>query len=1441
MPGLFSRRSKAKAPAQVSTYKGYYGAVSSADIDRLGLSSPTPSTADAQLLPSVPTKDDLPPPPPKDTTYSPASQPQHVDVSMSRQSSRASPSLNPPVSGSASMNEFGQMQPQTTSRSFTIAASSFPADKSYLQSASTSTLGGSRRLAPPPMLHTVSSRSQLGRPTSSSSSAHDESANYALAAAAAAAAASKASYAYGYTTDGYHVYLDAARVSIILEACSEQIRNRGLDNPLIFSSMALDLSPSNVASLIKLFTSASAGSRSIPPAFFDEIRYANPHDLAAFIKWAFARMGRVLAVPVPAPGPKKGEMREEMVYVQQRGFLDLEVYNAWREQERKQQYSATAFKDFVSRLGPENAKLLSSLFSLLSSTASYSLKNGMMPAKLCKHFGPLLFGLPEDETFARTYDAYVRASNATEHLLLAFIRFQATLATLPPRLAQHVSGYPSILPAEMTLPSASSKLVPLTQIERNVRLYSTDLVQSACEIDVTEPCPEWEACRTSNEALGKDPQLSDKFRKLINLRGGALQGRRGGAAKTLDSPFEEEDAVVGHSSLVSKQWDNFMSGGFAAPDSSKLAFDLNESARRNRVTKRETVQWNEFSKDGFQNEEEDTLADVLSFDDVLKQDVQNWPSERDHLHAKLKSRQDKLPAFNYDTTPRLLASPTLAGTPQGKLDNHPISRMDETFADVWADYLLGNGWSNRDELTHRNASFVVVQYKSRPNASTVGSQSAGSSLSAPTHFQVSARTDENGPKDERVDAAWFVIQEVVPAQYRADLEASGRGTFKGLAMIRKFATFRSRKDKEKANGSTNGNGSAHEKFLDLTAADDDVFRPGTGGTTKRILLSDQLKRNGSKNASHSTLRSNRTSVDRERPGSALAQSKYDESTGDADAALYGHTTFRSEGHQTGSKLMSTLRAKSMRVVKSARRGASSPALKSHASAGAVDEFGAEPASAGAGALQQGDVLADRSFTSADFETRSVATDAGGDGADDDASIASSSEGGAAKRKPSKAKARGGAKRQTGGRDDAWIDILVKSNGHRMTGQDAPAPSTRKTSLGLFSHDVEPQHGASTPRMGRMRVSASDETLEAGNAGGAPRSSTPPQMGSSAGTTPEARQVEDLGLSRIDSRSSSGHGEPASQILADTSADRADVSSDIPMRDASLRDMTPVSPITALKPAPAIDPVAAARAALKSRRETPARAPAQIDTKKLVESLRAGLSPIEAVRASKEQRSMSPGSPSQSVELPKVEPPKGYRDPFAKDPVAGRVADVASRFGGRAAGSAAGAAGAGAGAGESGIPVLAKKREVEKPLPASPASTANMTLSGGAQPSGEVAVAGQRTSIDSTRDPDEIYPEDAASNFDPRDSHPGSSVDSPLFAPKPLDGGEGGEVENLTHPDEAYAWRGRGEPAVVQQGEKGAGAGEGETPSRFAQPYQPGMPLDNVLEESESVVSGYTNA
>ena len=215
------------------------------------------------------------------------------------------------------------------------------------------------------------------------------------------------------------------------------------------------------------------------------------------------------------------------------------------------EYPVSAFGSFLDNLSSAPLALLVALFSLLSSTSSYSLKNGMSPSRLARLFGAHLFGLPEDETFERTYDAYVKASNATEHLLLSYIRESGTVETLPIRLADHVRGYPAMLSVDSAKPNRSVRGVPVTHVSRAVRLYSLDLLQTACEMDLAEVSSEWKACCADSDAIGKDPQLSDRYRKLINLRGGSRQGRnRSTARETVD--------VEHYASLVDKQWGDFM-------------------------------------------------------------------------------------------------------------------------------------------------------------------------------------------------------------------------------------------------------------------------------------------------------------------------------------------------------------------------------------------------------------------------------------------------------------------------------------------------------------------------------------------------------------------------------------------------------------------------------------------------------------------------------------------------------------------------------------------------------------------------------------------------------------------------------------------------------------------------------------------------------------------
>lgn len=616
---------------------------------------------------------------------------------------------------------------------------------------------------------------------------------------------------YGYTTIGWDKQMDVPQVAELVLMCGEQIRMRGLTSPLIFSSMALDLSHHNVTSLIRSFLSSPKGFYS------SETKFANPHDLAAVIKWSLARIGRVFPVPVPAlemTTSRKGDpQQEENVFIHQRGFLEWDGYMVWATYEKNANYPVASFSAFLDGLTSSTAALLVALFSLLSSTTSYSLRNGMTPSRLARMFGVLVFGLPEDETFEKTYDAYVKVSNATEHLLLAYIRDMSTMEPLPTRLADHVRGYPSMLSSNPTRPGRGVRGVPFTLVSRAVRLYSVDLVQQSRELDLANQSSEWAACIGRGDIIDKEPQLSDRYRKLMNLRSGKhpaeqpLSGQTQQAAPDLEA----------YSSLADKAWEEFLQEGFSGSDPNKLAFNLTESERKARMKGRKSLQWSQFEQNGF-SPADDGLNDVLAFDDLLEQDLKRWPEDRAELLEKIRKTNKAMPAFDYDTTPLVVSSPSMSGDAQGQWEEKPFSRMDDIFPEVYADILLGNGWSNRDELTHRNANFAIVQYNSRPSASTITSRIP------------SAVSPSKDDLDDRTEAAWFVIEEVVPAQYRFELEAAGRKKNRSRPSLRALNMFR-RRNKTINYSSPNPGGGASDSFFD------EVFKPGLGTQTKKLTLS----------------------------------------------------------------------------------------------------------------------------------------------------------------------------------------------------------------------------------------------------------------------------------------------------------------------------------------------------------------------------------------------------------------------------------------------------------------------------------------------------------------------------------------------------------------------------------------------------------------------------
>lgn len=122
------------------------------------------------------------------------------------------------------------------------------------------------------------------------------------------------------------------------------------------------------------------------------------------------------------------------------------------------------------------------LLSLFSSVAAHSAKNGLPPRKLAGLFSPYAFGLRHDRSFDETYQEWQRCTLALEHILLAYLRFQATSALLPTFLQSFLAGYPDSLglaQGSTSKTSTGARLEETTRVKRIVRFHSRDLIRQA--------------------------------------------------------------------------------------------------------------------------------------------------------------------------------------------------------------------------------------------------------------------------------------------------------------------------------------------------------------------------------------------------------------------------------------------------------------------------------------------------------------------------------------------------------------------------------------------------------------------------------------------------------------------------------------------------------------------------------------------------------------------------------------------------------------------------------------------------------------------------------------------------------------------------------------------------------------------------------------------------
>ena len=266
-------------------------------------------------------------------------------------------------------------------------------------------------------------------------------------------------------------------------------------------------------------------------------------------------------------------------------------------------YQPDHFTYFTQKLDTPVRTLFNSLFHLLTRFAANANSSGLTPIQLASLFGPLVFGLGNPSlSFSHAYASYLRASNATEHLLLAFIRHQESQTQLkgamPVRLKDWTRGYPTMIPElpRMDKPRRGAKLKRLALVRRNVRLYSSDLIKSAASWATPkgdlQNSKEWN--RIAPPFLKLQPRYSDTYRKYINVppsfhpdMGPGLHTSEG-----LNIPEDERKdfGLLGglngvaeddrFRSLTDMRWGAFENFGFSDGNEKKLAFDLTESARK---------------------------------------------------------------------------------------------------------------------------------------------------------------------------------------------------------------------------------------------------------------------------------------------------------------------------------------------------------------------------------------------------------------------------------------------------------------------------------------------------------------------------------------------------------------------------------------------------------------------------------------------------------------------------------------------------------------------------------------------------------------------------------------------------------------------------------------------------------------------------------------------
>ncbi|KAJ7612952.1 hypothetical protein DFH06DRAFT_1109345 [Mycena polygramma] len=553
---------------------------------------------------------------------------------------------------------------------------------------------------------------------------------------------------------------DAARLVGTLCAALERT---GVATPFVFSALALDVRRAGVVRLVNAFlptcrdsSGNSRGGAGAEEKWQEEARFAGAHELGMCLRWGLSRVVRV-------------EGGREV-----RGLLSWAWYERWRAEEGANAYPTTAFSTLLASLPAQIPPILAPLFALCTRLVAHSNSSGHTPPSLAAILSPLLFGLtpPGGGAPAPIHSSpfeYLRGARAAEHLLLASIREGISSAEgrglgAPTRLREWVGMYPASLDlgGKPTGPRRGAKTMRVVHVRRNVRSYSADLVRGGSSWagggSSASGQNDWAASKAWRAIIAGgagSPRYAESYRKRLDLGVGvhpstsSLASNYSSSSSTSTAPttyglaasssanpapsttsLSSEDSGGAFRSLTDLKWGEFESLGFGGGGAGavgggakeggidgRLRFDLTENARAERLAKRETLSWNDFSTAGFSRSDA-PLSATLQFAPPLTLSSGSNSNSKElnaELTRKLRKAHKALPAFGWDTNPVL----------------GPEEVVEEAFLDVFCDLLWGGGWMERAsgvggsaaELA-RECSWALVEYKSR----TTAAQDPGTTL-----------------------------------------------------------------------------------------------------------------------------------------------------------------------------------------------------------------------------------------------------------------------------------------------------------------------------------------------------------------------------------------------------------------------------------------------------------------------------------------------------------------------------------------------------------------------------------------------------------------------------------------------------------------------------------------------------------------------------------------